>query len=182
MNKQQPNRDLLIAICRERAEKFGAKVEFEYFPREKTTLVGFTEKSPAPGKDPATYTVEIVQVSQDTNCPSCGATIGTGGVAGSKPHNVIPASMWGGIIDAAFAAYGVSLPVADAFYGQIRAAGTETTGKAVTADMQCRACETRQDTPASGLPHSLVQRSHAPAGPNKQAYVGNHSKIHHQIR
>jgi hypothetical protein len=80
--------------------------------------------------------------------------------------------MWKGLIDAAFAAYGVSLPVTDQFYGQIRAAGTDTKPGAVTQDMQCRACETLQDTPASGLPHSLVQRAQAPASPTKQAYVG----------
>ncbi|HMG21792.1 MAG TPA: hypothetical protein VK607_10760, partial [Kofleriaceae bacterium] len=60
IGKQQPNRDLLIAICRERAAKFGAKVEFEYFPREDVTLVAFTELTPAPGKTPGTFTVEIL--------------------------------------------------------------------------------------------------------------------------
>jgi hypothetical protein len=177
IGKQQPNRDLLMAICRERAAKFGAKVEFEYFPREDVTLVAFTELTPAPGKTPGTFTVEILPGSaaagtKDATCPSCHAAVGV-----SKPHNVIPASMWKGIIADSLKKALYSVTTADAYYDAILAVGAATGGPAVTQDKQCPACEAKQDAKGTSGPYSLVQRMGAPSTkPDKQGYVGNQFK------
>jgi hypothetical protein len=180
MGKQQPNRDLLIAICRERADKFGATFQQNYIKPSKgnptaRTEVIFTEKKPPGGATPEVYSVDIIVVSKDSACPSCGTNIGSGGIQGSKPHNVIPASMWRSVIEGCFSSYGVTLG-ADDYSREVLAAGTKTGGPAVTQDLQCRDCEKLQDTPANGLPHSLVQRAHAPADPGKDAYVGEQFK------
>lgn len=145
----------------ERATKFGATFQQNYIKPSKghptaRTEVTFTEKAPPPGATAEVYSVDIIVVTKDSACPSCGASIGAGGIAGSKPHNVIPASMWKGVIEGAFSSFGVVLGPDD-YSREVLAAGTKTGGPAVTQDLQCRDCEKLQDTPASGLPHSLVQ-------------------------
>jgi hypothetical protein len=174
---QQPNIDLLYALCRERAEKFNATVEFVRVPGpdSKRNAV-FTEKSPASGAQLATYELEIKERSHDDKCPSCGSEIGVGGLTGSRPHNVIPAAMWGSIIDNVFKARGVTLPAADSYYGEIRGAGTQTRGPATTQDKQCRDCEEKQDKTTTESPCSLVQRANGksrPPGVSAGDYVGN---------
>jgi hypothetical protein len=175
-----PNTEMLMAICREAARRNGATVAITNDPRNRRWNVTFTIAGSPP------FTTYIVTTSDDT-CPSCAAAPpapGPGVQNPTRPHSVIPGSMWGAAIDFGFGQLAV-VPPYDLWGQNVRAAGTSTTGPAVTEDRQCANCERAQDRPPA--PHSLVQRRAgvaagyvinprppAPAGlTTQQAFVGS---------
>jgi hypothetical protein len=140
-----PQRETLIAICREAARRYGATVTFQHDARSGAWEATFDH----PGPPPAQHRTTILMLN-DNVCAACLANVGR-----TSPHNVIPRSMWAAATDASLGAFGVVEPYG-AWGWDIRSAGTSPRGPAVSEDRQCRACETNQDRPPS--PHSLVQR------------------------
>jgi hypothetical protein len=96
-----------------------------------------------------TFVTEIVSVSDDI-CPACETDPGV-----TRPHHVIPASMWEDILENVLQAFGVPI-ISDRYIYKIVAAGKSTKGPAVTEDRQCRQCEDNQDRHPG--PYSLLQR------------------------
>jgi hypothetical protein len=149
-----PSIEFFMSICREAAKRHGASINFSkkmdtsMKPHRSYTEVTFSKATASGVME--TFVTEIVSTSNNT-CPACDADPGV-----TRPHNVIPASMWKATIQGALTAYGITISLADQKIGQIVAAGTSTKGPAVTEDKQCRKCEDNQDK-APG-PYSLLQR------------------------
>ncbi|WP_414551377.1 eCIS core domain-containing protein [Anabaena sp. CCY 0017] len=149
-----PSKEFFKSICTEAAKRHGASVDFKekrdtsVKPHRPYTEVTFSQGTPSGATE--TFVSEIVSVSDNT-CPACDADSGI-----TRPHNVIPASMWKKVIHTALTNFNVSISLGDPYIGKISAAGTSTKGPAVTEDKQCRKCEDNQDKHPG--PYSLLQR------------------------
>jgi hypothetical protein len=161
-NTQHPEKEYLLSICREAANRYAAKVDFVEIkkppPRFEVNFEHLTTHEK--------FTTEIVQIYSDNVCPACGTLSGTIGSGGSfsgspgtiKPHSVVSASVFGKTIETVLKNYGIT--VMDDWAKKISAAGTSTDGPAVTEDKQCAVCENAQG------PWTLLQRAtgRAPSG------------------
>jgi hypothetical protein len=149
-----PSVEFFKSICREAAKRHGASVNFKkefdksVQPYRPYTEVTFSKATASGAME--TFVTEIVSVSDDI-CPACEADPGV-----TRPHHVIPASMWRDIIENVLQTFGVTPIISDTYIGDIVAAGRSTKGPAVTEDKQCRKCEDNQDKPPG--PYSLLQR------------------------
>ncbi|HTE18306.1 MAG TPA: hypothetical protein VK689_07985, partial [Armatimonadota bacterium] len=153
-----PQKEPLMAICRERAARHRAAVAFRVVPRSRTvaeerTYVDFS----IPGASPAVTFSTYIVTTGDAVCPSCGAAAGV-----SRPHNVIPGRMWRDAVETGFRGFGVVKPY-DNWAGFIESVGDSRADSAVspTEDRQCDQCERNQDK--QPIPHSLIQRRRAVA-------------------
>jgi hypothetical protein len=161
-NTQHPEKEYLMSICREAANRYGAKVDFVEIKKPPSRFEVNFEHLTTHEK----FTTEIVQIHSDNVCPACGTLsgiIGSGGTFSGlpgtiKPHSVVSASVFGKTIETVLKNYGIT--VMDDWAKKIIAAGTSTDGPAVTEDKQCDKCENAQG------PWTLLQRAtgKAPSG------------------
>ncbi|WP_437971300.1 DUF4157 domain-containing protein [Sorangium sp. So ce260] len=183
IGRVQPNRDVLVALLRERANAHNVDVTFDDVrivdsrSSPTVTLVGFRTRTPPID----TFTTEIVITLQNTDCASCGAAASV-----SQPHNVVNAAVWRDVIPAVASRAPFGLAAADPLVERMTRAGTDTGfGMAMDArgesrmasastsgasprrgrvpDRQCAACERLQDRnmlgpPYAGSPATLMHR------------------------